>query len=67
MSTVGATALAISFGSAYSLWVEYAATINGRFPYPFLTMMDPVSRVVLYVVSTFGALVTFWGLNAIHW
>lgn len=66
MSTIGATALAISFGSAYSLWVEHAASVNGRFPYPFMNLMNPFWRTVMYVTSTFGALMTFWGLNAVH-
>ena len=65
-STIGATVLAISFGSAYSLWIEYASSINGRFPYPFLTIMPVFWRLVMYVSSTFGALMTFWGLNAVH-
>ncbi|CAD6566640.1 MAG: hypothetical protein TREMPRED_002876 [Tremellales sp. Tagirdzhanova-0007] len=65
-STVGAASLAVSFGTVYSLWVEYCATINGRFPYPFLNVMSPVQRVAMYVGSTIGALLTFWQLNALH-
>jgi len=66
MSTIGATALAVSFGSAYSIWVEHCATINGRFPYPFLRLMSQGQRVDLYAASTLGAMLIFWGLNAVH-
>ena len=66
MSTLGATALSLSVGSAYSLWIEHCATINGQFPYPFLNLMNVSQRVEMYTGSTIGALLTFWGLNAMH-
>ena len=65
-STYGATVLAVSFGTAYSVWVEHCAKINGSFPYPFLTVMNLPGRVTLYIVATLGALSVFWGLNKIH-
>ncbi|WVQ70249.1 uncharacterized protein L199_008475 [Kwoniella botswanensis] len=65
-STIGAFALAASFGTAYSLWVEHCASINGSFPYPFLTIMNPQQRVMMYVGSTVMAWTVFRGLNALH-
>lgn len=66
VSTIGAAAVAVTFGSAYSLWVEHTASINGRFPYPFLNVMDGQARVIMYVTSTLGAFAVFKLLNALH-
>lgn len=65
-STVGASALAVGFGAAYSTWVEHCAKINGRLPYPFLNVMSRDERAAMYVGSTVLALLAFWGLNSIH-
>jgi hypothetical protein len=67
LSTYGATAIAAFCGAAYGSWVEHCAEQNGgRFPYPFLTVMDFPARLTLYVVATTLALFTFWGLNRVH-
>ncbi|WWC85336.1 uncharacterized protein L201_000199 [Kwoniella dendrophila CBS 6074] len=65
-STYGAFALAATFGAGYSIWVEHCASINGAFPYPFLTIMNPQQRIIMYVGSTFMAWAVFRGLNALH-
>ena len=65
-STAGAAVLAVSFGAAYSVWVEHCAKQNGRFPYPFLNVMSMDERLAMYIGSTVLALVAFWGLNALH-
>jgi hypothetical protein len=65
-STTGATVLAASFGLVYSLWIEHAATINGKFPYPFLTVMSGEQRIIFYIVAVIGALATFRLLNSLH-
>ncbi|EIW69504.1 hypothetical protein TREMEDRAFT_30965 [Tremella mesenterica DSM 1558] len=65
-STRGAALLAIIFGTTYSLWIEYASNINGRFPYPFLTVMTLSQRVMMYVISTGLALGAFRFLNWLH-
>ena len=64
-SNIYAPLLAFAFGSAYPLWIEHCATINGQFPYPFLTAMTAPQRVQMYVGSSIGALLVFWGLNAV--
>ncbi|OCF38345.1 hypothetical protein I317_07889 [Kwoniella heveanensis CBS 569] len=65
-STIGAFLLAATFGTTYGLWVEHCASINGSFPYPFLTIMELPGRVATYAGSTVGAYLVFRGLNAIH-
>ncbi|ORX39694.1 FAR-17a/AIG1-like protein [Kockovaella imperatae] len=65
-STIGAPLLALTFGTLYGVWVEHCATINGKFPYPFLNVMDFIPRVILYITATFGSLFAFWGLNGLH-
>ena len=67
MSNIGAPFLAISFGAAYSTCVEHCAKMNGgKFPYPFLTIMDLPGRITMYTCSTLFALFVFWGLNRVH-
>jgi hypothetical protein len=58
--------LAASFGLVYSLWIEHAATINHKFPYPFLNVMSVEQRIVFYIVAVVGALATFRFLNSLH-
>jgi hypothetical protein len=65
-STTGATALAATFGLVYSLWIEHASAINGKFPYPFLNVMSIEQRIVFYIVAVVGALATFRFLNSLH-
>ncbi|ORY25722.1 FAR-17a/AIG1-like protein [Naematelia encephala] len=65
-STFGAPILAFTFGGAYANWIEHCASINGKFPYPFLTVLDFQGRVAVYVGASVGALLVFWGLNAVH-
>ncbi|WWC69613.1 uncharacterized protein I206_103556 [Kwoniella pini CBS 10737] len=65
-SNIGSFVLAATFGTGYSLWVEHCASINGSFPYPFLTIMNFQQRIMMYVGSTLMAWLVFRGLNAIH-
>lgn len=66
VSTWGAVALAIFAGCGYASWVEHTATVNGAFPYPFLTMLPFAGRVCLYAASTVGATLVFRSLNKLH-
>ncbi|KAI9065112.1 hypothetical protein FKP32DRAFT_1590866 [Trametes sanguinea] len=50
----------------YSTWVEYCASFNGFFPYPFLTHNPFPIRVAIYVAATLFAAVSFMALNAAH-
>ncbi|KAG8722751.1 hypothetical protein FRC08_010361 [Ceratobasidium sp. 394] len=51
---------------SYSLWAEYCASINGSFPYPFLTISPPHIRVVIYFVTTLLSYISLLFLNALH-
>ncbi|KAH9952158.1 FAR-17a/AIG1-like protein [Amylocystis lapponica] len=53
-------------GLVYGSWVEWLATYNGFFPYPFLTENTPAVRIGIYTVVSYVALFTFWALNALH-
>jgi len=50
----------------YASWVEYCASSNGTFPYPFLTENPFEIRVGIYITATTLALLYFWTLNALH-
>jgi len=50
----------------YVSWVEYCASFNGTFPYPFLTVNPFEIRVGIYIAVMTFALVSFWTLNALH-
>ena len=65
-STIGAPMLAVSFGVVYSLWIEHAATINQKFPYPFLNELSGGQRGIFYMFAIVGALFTFSLLNNLH-
>jgi hypothetical protein len=65
-STKGANALATGFGLVYALWIEHAATINHKFPYPFLNVMSVYQRIIFYIFAVGGALATFKLLNSLH-
>ncbi|KAI5122074.1 hypothetical protein M0805_006057 [Coniferiporia weirii] len=62
----GAPAKVIAFGVWYSIWVEYCASFNGTFPYPFLTVNTLPIRVVIYAAVTSIAIVSFRGINNAH-
>jgi hypothetical protein len=65
-STSIAFFLSATVGAAYVIWVEYCASINGSFPYPFLTMTGPIGRGIIYVAAISGALGVFRALNGLH-
>ncbi|KGB74197.1 hypothetical protein I307_06152 [Cryptococcus deuterogattii 99/473] len=65
-STYVALFLAAAFGTSYGIWVEHCASINGAFPYPFLTIMELKGRVLTYIGATLGAWGVFRGLNGLH-
>lgn len=50
----------------YATWVEYCASYNGSFPYPFLTENPPEIRKAIYAGAASLAIVTFWIVNALH-
>jgi hypothetical protein len=66
MSTWVAFAVAGTFTTAYVTWAEHCAAINGKFPYPFLTIMSFEDRTKIYAASGLFALLVFRGLNALH-
>ncbi|RPD66307.1 hypothetical protein L226DRAFT_195280 [Lentinus tigrinus ALCF2SS1-7] len=66
VSRYGSFVFAAVVGTWYACWVEYCASYNGFFPYPFLTQNPFNARVAIYVgASTFAAL-AFMALNALH-
>ncbi|KAF8334045.1 FAR-17a/AIG1-like protein [Cantharellus anzutake] len=57
--------MAVSFTTWYSGWVEYLASINKRYPYPFLEAPVTV-RIGIYIgAATFGYF-SFRVLNSLH-
>jgi len=50
----------------YSSWVEYCASFNSSFPYPFLTENPFEIRIGIYIGAATLALVSFWTINALH-
>ncbi|EJT46392.1 hypothetical protein A1Q1_05039 [Trichosporon asahii var. asahii CBS 2479] len=65
-STRGAFLTALGVATAYATWVERCAALNGKFPYPFLTVASFEDRCKIYVGAGVFALLVFWGLNALH-
>lgn len=65
-STRGALLIAFGVATAYATWVERCAAINGKFPYPFLTVATFEDRIKIYAGAGVFALLVFWGLNALH-
>ncbi|GBE82035.1 hypothetical protein SCP_0404110 [Sparassis crispa] len=63
---IGGLLACAAAGTSYGYWVEYLATFNGTFPYPFLTDNPPHIRQLIYAGASSGALVMFWILNALH-
>ncbi|KAI0807415.1 FAR-17a/AIG1-like protein [Fomes fomentarius] len=66
VSRYGAMILAAVLGTWYSCWVEYCASYNGMFPYPFLTHNTFNVRVGIYIGASTFAAVAFTVLNALH-
>lgn len=66
MSTVGALIACGILSASYTVWVEHAASINGRFPYPFLPLDSLPTRVAIYIGSTFFAFGAFKVINGLH-
>jgi len=58
-------ALAV-FSVCYASFIEYCATFNGAFPYPFLTHNPLVIRVLIYITTAGIALGCFRTFNALH-
>ncbi|KZP24768.1 hypothetical protein FIBSPDRAFT_406409 [Athelia psychrophila] len=61
-----APVLVTLLASSYGWWVEYCASINGTFPYPFLTENPFNIRVGIYGGAATLALVSFWIINSLH-
>lgn len=55
----------ILFGLWYVIWVEYCASHNGRFPYPFLESPYYI-RALVYIGAVFQAIFSFRILNFLH-
>jgi len=62
----GGLLVATIAGIWYASWVEYCASYNGVFPYPFLTFNPFNIRAVIYGSAMSFAYVCFLGLNAAH-
>ncbi|QRW00400.1 FAR-17a/AIG1-like protein [Ceratobasidium sp. AG-Ba] len=58
--------LAIVTAISYSLWAEYCASINGAFPYPFLTISPPHIRAVIYFMATLLSKALASGIEAVQ-
>ncbi|KAI0748291.1 FAR-17a/AIG1-like protein [Daedaleopsis nitida] len=65
-SRYGSLLLAAIVGTWYACWVEYCASYNGMFPYPFLTHSPFHVRVVIYIGASSFAAVAFMVLNVLH-
>ncbi|GJE95192.1 FAR-17a/AIG1-like protein [Phanerochaete sordida] len=50
----------------YSCWVEYCASYNGTFPYPFLTFNPLSIRIAIYAGASTFAYLIFQVLNWVH-
>ncbi|KAF8843577.1 hypothetical protein BDN67DRAFT_964045 [Paxillus ammoniavirescens] len=62
----GAPAVVLVYGIWYASLVEYCATFNGAFPYPFLTHSPFKIRVVIYTTVAGLALSCLRVLNALR-
>ncbi|KIP08177.1 hypothetical protein PHLGIDRAFT_127207 [Phlebiopsis gigantea 11061_1 CR5-6] len=62
----GGAIVAIAASLWYSCWVEYCASYNGVFPYPFLTFNPLSIRAAIYGGTTVFAYTVFQLLNKIH-
>ncbi|EIN07454.1 hypothetical protein PUNSTDRAFT_89781 [Punctularia strigosozonata HHB-11173 SS5] len=61
-----ATIVAATWCLWYSSWVEYCASYNGSFPYPFLTENPFPVRCGIYFGALVLALAAFRGINSLH-
>ncbi|KAI9570488.1 FAR-17a/AIG1-like protein, partial [Boletus coccyginus] len=61
-----APAAVVVYAIWYASFVEYCATFNGSFPYPFLTHNPFPVRVLIYAAAAGIALSCFRTLNALH-
>lgn len=62
----GAPLLSVLAALWYGSWVEYCASYNGMFPYPFLTENPLPIRMAIYFGACLLALLSFWALNSVH-
>jgi len=65
-SLYAAPVVVLLAGAWYGWWVEYCASYNGVFPYPFLTENPLEIRVSIYAAATTLSLVSFWTINNSH-
>ncbi|EJD05826.1 uncharacterized protein FOMMEDRAFT_77644 [Fomitiporia mediterranea MF3/22] len=65
-ANLGATVVSAVFSVWYAVWVEYCASFNGVFPYPFLTENTFPIRAVIYIVVTAIAFLSFHAINTVH-
>ncbi|RDX56594.1 hypothetical protein OH76DRAFT_1468122 [Lentinus brumalis] len=66
ISHYGSFVLAAIVGTWYACWVEYCASYNGFFPYPFLTQNPFNVRVAIYAGASSFAALAFIAINALH-
>jgi len=63
---IGAPLVVLGCGTWYACWVEYCASYNKIFPYPFLTENPLDIRIGIYAFLSFIALGCFRLINAVH-
>ncbi|KAG2157368.1 FAR-17a/AIG1-like protein [Suillus clintonianus] len=63
---IGAPLVVLACGTWYACWVEYCASYNHTFPYPFLTENPFNIRVGIYTFVSFLAWSCFRLMNALH-
>ncbi|KAG1905975.1 FAR-17a/AIG1-like protein [Suillus fuscotomentosus] len=63
---IGSPLVVLACGAWYSWWVEYCASYNHTFPYPFLTENPFNIRVGIYAFVSFLAWSCFRLMNALH-
>ncbi|KAG0705903.1 FAR-17a/AIG1-like protein [Suillus ampliporus] len=63
---IGAPLVVLVCGTGYACWVEYCASYNNTFPYPFLTENPFNIRVGIYTFVSFLAWGCFRVINALH-
>ncbi|GAA5957109.1 hypothetical protein JCM3765_005408 [Sporobolomyces pararoseus] len=59
-------ALSTAAVCGYVSWMEYAASKNGRFPYPFLDTMPQEQRALFYLVQIPFVIGLFKATNGLH-
>jgi len=57
--------LAVLYGVGYGCFVEYCASFNGRFPYPFLNV-PIIGRLAIYAAAVVVAFSSMRTLNFLH-